>query len=113
MVRLVGPAKARELCYTGRIFGAQEALAMGLVNQVLPDKELHRAVEQTAHKIAAFGRVALRAIKTSINQGFDLPLDRAIPRDAEHIGICFSSPDRKEGMEAFLEKRKPEFKGEA
>ena len=86
---------------------------MGLVNKVVPAEELMAEVTKRAEQIARFGRVALRAAKTSMNVGYDLPMDRAISMDAEHIGICFSSPDRKEGMEAFLEKRKAKFTGDA
>jgi enoyl-CoA hydratase len=111
LARLLGLARAKELCFSGDIFSARQALEMGLVNKVFAPDELTGAVNQRAEQIAGFGRVALRAIKNSMNQGYDLPMERAIPADAEHIATCFSSEDRKEGMEAFLEKRKAVFKG--
>ena len=70
-------------------------------------------MQKIAHGIGEKGRVALRAIKTLINDGYDLPLERAVPMEAEAFATCYSSPDQKEGMTAFLEKRKPKFTGGA
>ncbi len=111
--RLVGRAWAKELCLTGEIIGAELAKEIGLVNRLFEPQELMPAVMKTARAIADKGRVAMRAIKTLINDGYDLPLERAIPMEAECFATCFASPDQKEGMTAFLEKRKPQFKGEA
>ncbi len=111
--RLVGRAWAKELCLTGEIIDAELAKEIGLVNRVFEPEELMPAVMKTARTIASKGRVAMRAIKTLINDGYDLPLERAIPMEAECFATCFASPDQKEGMTAFLEKRKPEFKGGA
>jgi enoyl-CoA hydratase len=111
--RLAGKAWAKELCLTGAIINAAEAAAIGLVTRVFAPEELMPAVKKTAQGIAEKGRVALRAIKTLINDGYDLPLERAIPMEAEAFATCFSSPDQKEGMTAFLEKRKPQFTGGA
>jgi len=111
--RLVGRGWAKELCLTGAMISAAEAAAMGLVNRVFSPEELMPAVKKTAQGIAEKGRVALRAIKTLINEGYDLPLERAIPMEAEAFATCFSSPDQNEGMTAFLEKRKPLFTGGA
>ena len=113
LARLVGKNRAKELCLTGEIIGAEEAREMGLVNRVFEPDELMPAVMKTAQAIASKGRVALRAIKTLINDGYDLPLDRAIPMEAECFATCFASPDQKEGMTAFLGKRKAVFKGGA
>ncbi len=66
---------------------------------------------KTAAGIAKKGRVALRGANTLINEGYDLPLERAIAMEAEAFATCFASPDQKEGMGAFLEKRKPNFVG--
>jgi enoyl-CoA hydratase len=111
--RLVGRGWAKELCLTGDMISAAQAAAIGLVTRVFPPEELMPAVTKAAQGIAAKGRVALRAIKTLINDGYDLPLERSIPMEAEAFATCFASPDQKEGMSAFLEKRKPEFKGRA
>jgi len=113
LARLVGRNRAKELCLTGEIIGAEEAREMGLVNRVFEPDELMPAVMKTAQAIASKGRVALRAIKTLINDGYDLPLERAVPMEAECFATCFASPDQKEGMTAFLEKRKAVFKGGA
>jgi len=109
--RLVGKGQAKELCMTGAVVGAQEAKEMGLVNKVFPVDQLMAAVEKTAQALASKGRVSMRAVKNLINAGYDLPLERAIPMEAESFATCFASPDQKEGMTAFLEKRKAEFKG--
>ncbi len=111
--RLVGKNWAKELCLTGDIIDVTLAKEIGLVNRVFPSEELMEAVLKTAKKIASKGRVSVRACKNLINYGFDLPLDHALRLEAEAFGICFASPDQAEGMSAFLEKRKPEFKGEA
>jgi len=109
--RLVGKNWAMELCLTGGMINAAEAKEIGLVNRVFPAEELMPAALKTAQIIASKGRVATRAIKELINQGYDLTLERAIPMEAECFATCFASPDQAEGMGAFLEKRKPDFKG--
>ena len=109
--RLVGKNWAMELCLTGGLISAAEAKEIGLVNRVFPGEELMAAAMKTAQGMAAKGRVATRAIKELINQGYDMSLERAIPMEAECFATCFASPDQAEGMGAFLEKRKPDFKG--
>ncbi len=110
--RLVGRAMAKELCMIGGMIGAQEAKEIGLVNKVFPADALWDETMKTANAIAAKGRVSLRAVKRSIDRGFDTDLQRGCQMEADAFGLCFASPDAKEGMGAFLEKRKPEFKGE-
>ncbi len=109
--RLVGKSRAKEMCMTGVIISAQEALAIGLVNKVLPADQLMAEVKKTAQTIASKGSVAMRAIKYLIDSGFDMALERAVPMEAECFATCFASPDQKEGMSAFLEKRKANFVG--
>ena len=111
LTRLVGRGWAKELCLTGAMLSAAEAAQIGLVTRVFAPEELLPAAKKTAAGMAQKGRVALRAIKSLINDGNDLPLERAIPMEAEAFATCFASPDQREGMTAFLEKRKPEFKG--
>ncbi len=111
LARRVGPALAKELCLTGDMIGADEALRIGLVNKVFPADELMEAARKVALGMAKKGRVALREIKTVIEQGVGLDLIKACAWETDRFGICFASPDQKEGMTAFLEKRKPEFKG--
>jgi enoyl-CoA hydratase len=109
--RLVGKNWAKELCLTGALINAEEAKAIGLVNRVFPAGELMDAAMKTAKGMAAKGKVSTRAIKELINSGYDMPLERAIPMESECFATCFASPDQAEGMGAFLEKRKAEFKG--
>lgn len=111
LTRLVGKSWAKELCLTGDIIDVSLAKEIGLVNRVFPSEELMGAVMKTAKKIASKGRVSTRAVKELVNYGFDLPLDHALRLEAEAFATCFSSPDQKEGMSAFLEKRKAEFNG--
>ena len=109
--RLVGKNWAKELCLTGDIIDVALAKEIGLVNRVFTPEELMPAALKTAKRIASKGRVSTRACKELINFGFDLPLDHALRLEAEAFGLCFASPDQKEGMGAFIEKRKAEFKG--
>ncbi len=110
--RLVGKAMAKELCLTGVMIGAQEAKNIGLVNKIFPHEKLWEETMKTARVIASKGKVSTRAVKQCIDRGFDLDLHNGCYMEADNFGICMASPDGKEGMSAFLEKRKPEFKGE-
>jgi enoyl-CoA hydratase len=109
--RLVGRAKAKELCMTGDQISAQEAKDLGLVTQVFPHDELKDTVMKAAKKMAAKGRIALREIKLVIDRGIEADLKTGCAFEAEAFATSFSSQDAKEGATAFLEKRKPEFKG--
>jgi enoyl-CoA hydratase len=109
--RRVGLGWAKELCLTGAMLSAAEAAQIGLVNRVFPADKLMDEVMKTARGMAAKGRVALREIKTVIEQGYDFDLIKACAWESDRFAVCFASPDAKEGMGAFLEKRKPEFKG--
>jgi enoyl-CoA hydratase len=109
--RLVGKAMARELCMTGGMISAQEAKAIGLVNKVFPPDRLWEETMKTAQLIATKGKVALRGVKQCIDRGYDTDLRRGCQIEADAFGFCLASPDAKEGMSAFLEKRKPDFKG--
>ena len=110
--RLVGKAMAKELCMTGVVIGAQEAKEIGLVNKVFPADTLWEETMKTAGLLASKGRVSMKAIKNCIDRGFNVDLHSAHFMEADAFALCISSPDGKEGMTAFLEKRKPEFKGE-
>lgn len=110
--RLVGKAMAKELCMTGAIITAQEAKEIGLVNKVFPAERLWEETLKTAKLLASKGKVSIRAVKRCVDQGFSLDLRAACDMEANYFGLCTASPDAKEGMSAFLEKRKPQFKGE-
>lgn len=110
--RLVGKAMAKELCMTGVIISAREAKEIGLANKVFPAESLWEETMKTAKLIAGKGKVPMRAIKNSIDRGFDVDLRSGHFMEADAFALCTASPDAKEGMTAFLEKRKPDFKGE-
>jgi len=109
--RLVGKAMAKELCMTGAIIAAAEAKEIGIVNKVFPADKLWEETMKTARLIASKGRVSLRAVKNSIDRGYDVDLHLGNAIEADAFALCMASPDGKEGLTAFLEKRKPEFKG--
>ncbi|MBI4776805.1 MAG: enoyl-CoA hydratase/isomerase family protein [Deltaproteobacteria bacterium] len=111
LTRLVGKPMAKELCLTGAVIKADEAKAIGLINKVFPADGLMTEVIKTAKLMASKGRVALRAIKHSIDRGFDMDVRNAMAYEVESFATCFSSEDQKEGMSAFLEKRPAVFKG--
>jgi enoyl-CoA hydratase len=111
LARLVGKARAKELCMSGRMITAQEAFAMGLVTRIFPAETLVDATIDIAKTIAEKSRVALRAVKHVIDDGFDVDLKTACALEADAFSICFASPDQKEGTTAFLEKRAPKFTG--
>jgi enoyl-CoA hydratase len=109
--RLVGRAKAKELCMTAEMIDAKQAMSLGLVSKVFPADQLMGESLKVAKALAAKGRVALRAIKQVIDRGCDVDLKTGCALEAEAFGVCFASQDAKEGVAAFLEKRKPDFKG--
>lgn len=110
--RLVGPAKAKELLFTGEMLSAAEAEKLGLVNKVVPQDELAGAALKMAQTIATKSAVALQLNKEAVNNGMQMELKRAIEYEADLFGLCFSTHDQKEGMKAFLEKRPAEFRDE-
>lgn len=109
--RLVGKAMAKELCMTGATISAAEAKAIGIVNKVFPAEALWEETMKTAKLIASKGRVSLRGVKNSIDRGYNVDLNLGNAIEADAFALCMASPDGKEGLTAFLEKRKPEFKG--
>jgi len=109
--RLVGPALAKELCMTGVMISAEEARTIGLVNKVFPHDQLWEETMKTARVLASKGRVSMRGVKQCIDRGFDLDVTSGCYLEADAFALCMTTPDGKEGMTAFLEKRKPLFKG--
>lgn len=111
LARAVGIRKARELTYTGDMINAQEALSLGLVNKVVPQAELMNTVLKTVSTILSRGPVAIAAAKRSINQSYELDVDEAQKTEAKYFADLFATEDVHEGTRAFIEKRKPAFKG--
>lgn len=111
LARRVGIGRARELCYTADILGADEAKRIGLVNAVVPAAELMVEVRKVASKIAAKGRVAVSQAKRVLFSGADIPVDVANALETQAFAQLFGTDDQKEGMKAFLEKRTAAFQG--
>ncbi|MBS4023774.1 MAG: short-chain-enoyl-CoA hydratase [Dethiobacter sp.] len=109
--RLVGKGLAKELIYTGDMIDANEAYRIGLVNKVYPAAELMAAAKKLAEKIASKGQVAICLAKSAVNQGLEMDSARGMAYEAEVFGLSFATEDQFEGMSAFLEKRRAEFKG--
>jgi enoyl-CoA hydratase len=109
--RRVGNSIAKELCMTGNMIKADEAKNIGLVNKVFPAETLWEETMKTATLIASKGRTSLKGIKDCIDRGSDMDLINGCRMESDAFGLIFTSPDQKEGMTAFLEKRTPEFKG--
>lgn len=108
LARLVGAGMAKQMIYTARNIKADEAYRIGLVNAVYPQEELMAAAEKMAAGIAKNAPIAVRNCKKAINEGLDVDMDQAIVIEEKLFGDCFESYDQKEGMAAFLEKRKVE-----
>lgn len=109
--RIVGKGRAKELLYTGEMISAQEAYRIGLVNKVTAPEELITTAETMAKSIMTKAEYAVKLCKAAVNEGLDMDLDSGIAYEAEAFGLCFATADQKEGMAAFLEKRKPAFTG--
>ena len=111
LARLIGRARAMELVTTGRQIKADEALAIGLVNQIVPAGELMKTGLETARLIAAKAPLAVRVCKQALRRGLDMDLGNGCALETSLFAFAFGSADRKEGMAAFLEKRAPKFEG--
>ncbi|MFZ5632259.1 MAG: enoyl-CoA hydratase-related protein [Bacillota bacterium] len=107
--RIVNPGLAKEILFTADQYDAGSAHKIGLANHVVPDGELLDFCRGMAKRIAARGPVAVRLSKEAVNQGLNMDLDKAIALEADLFGLVFTTEDRKEGIAAFLEKRKPAF----
>ncbi|MCT4607215.1 MAG: short-chain-enoyl-CoA hydratase [Marinisporobacter sp.] len=110
--RIVGTAKAKELIFTGDIIKAEEAERIGLVNKVVAPEELMGATMDLAKRITKNAQKAVRYSNLAINRGFETDIETGIEIEGSLFGLCFATKDQKEGMTAFVEKRKAEFKGE-
>jgi enoyl-CoA hydratase/carnithine racemase len=111
LVDIVGPAFAKEIFYTARQFDAQEAVAMGLVNRVVPSAELENSVKSITDMICANAPLTITAVKFTVGEILKDESKRNVARTIEMVEQCFSSRDYSEGRAAFMEKRKPAFTG--
>jgi enoyl-CoA hydratase len=109
--RLVGAGMAKQMLYTADIIDAAEALRIGLVNSVVEPEELMEFVKKTAKRIASKAPVAVRLCKAAATEGMQVDIDRSMTIEADAFGLCFATTDQKEGMTAFVEKRKAQFTG--
>ena len=111
LANLIGTAKALELLFLGDLIDAKEALRIGLVNRVVSSAELESTTFEWANRLASGPPLAYRAAKASVYEGRNLSLENALDLEARHQRVAGRSRDVKEGVRAFLEKRKPEFRG--
>ena len=107
--KLIGQGYAKEMIYTGKAIRADEALRIGLVNAVYEPEELMDRAMEMAQKMLANAPIAISLAKQSIGEGYDLDADAAIALENDLFGQCFATADQKEGMDAFLNKRKAAF----
>jgi enoyl-CoA hydratase len=110
LARLVGPNRARELVFTAKVFSAQEAKAWGIVNEVFPAGEVLTGALETARQICACSLAAVAAAKDAIASGLDMAREDGLRFEAALFGALFGGEDPREGISAFLEKRKPTFR---
>lgn len=106
LARTVSPGMAKQMIYTAKNIKAEEAYRIGLVNAVYPGEELMGAARKLAEQISRNAPIAVRNCKKAINDGLQMDMDQALVLEKQLFGDCFETHDQKEGMEAFLEKRK-------
>lgn len=111
LTRLVGEGKAMEMILAGDIINARTAFEIGLVNQVVPADQLEAKTMEIANRIAEKSPIALSLAKEAVKLASRSSLDEGLRREVDLFALCFSTEDKDEGVNAFLEKRKPEFKG--
>jgi enoyl-CoA hydratase len=112
LTRAVGKFQAMRLVLTGEVIGAEEAFAMGLVSKVVDDAAVYDSAREMARGIAALPPIAVQQAKEAVILGADASLAAALALERKALQLTFATSDKTEGMRAFLEKRKPEFKGE-
>jgi enoyl-CoA hydratase len=111
LTRAVGKYKAMEMVLTGKRIGAEEAKTLGLVSRVVPKEAYLEEAKKVAIEIASKSPVAVKMAKMAVNKAFETTLSEGVDFEREVFYLLFASEDSKEGMKAFMEKRKPEFKG--
>ncbi|MCR5710621.1 MAG: enoyl-CoA hydratase/isomerase family protein [Bacteroidales bacterium] len=108
--KLVGQGVAKELIYTGRMIDADEAMRIGLVNRVVAPEELDGTVQAVCDAILKNAPIAVNFAKACINENYDLDIDESLALENQYFAKCFATADQKEGMDAFLNKRKAQFR---
>ncbi len=108
--RLIGMTRTKELVFTGNMIDANAALTMGLVNKVVPQANLMNEAKELAKRIIRNSGIALTLAKIAINSGVNVDLTTGLDIELQCFAQCFATEDQKEGMKAFIEKRKPQFK---
>lgn len=111
LTKAIGKAKAMELVLTGRFISAQEALQYKLINKIVPVEFYLKEAIQLATEIAQQSPIAVQLAKEAVNRSFETHLDEGLHFERKNFYLCFASEDQREGMNAFIEKRKPDFKG--
>ena len=112
LARLIGKGRALDLCLTGRIIKADDALNWGLVSDVVAAEELMQRAMTILSELVKLGPIALQSIMSVIDYGYDLSLEEASELEAVYFGLCCSTRDKQEGVDAFLQKRAAKFSGE-
>ncbi|ANK83562.1 MAG: hypothetical protein TEF_16745 [Rhizobiales bacterium NRL2] len=109
--RLIGPATARAICLLGDRFSAERAFQLGLVNRLAEPDDLEKETAEVVETLANYSPVAMRELKTVLNASLEMDFATAREFELDAYGRCFDSEDRREGTRAFVEKRKPDFRG--
>jgi enoyl-CoA hydratase/carnithine racemase len=109
--RLVGEKKAKELIFTGRMITAKEAMDLGIINQVVPREQLREATDNLVNELLRNSPAIIGLAKIAINRSLEIPLQAGMSYERDLFALAFSFEDQKEGAKAFLEKRKPTYKG--
>jgi enoyl-CoA hydratase len=110
LTRIVGKSKAMEMCLTGRMMDAEEAERAGLVSRIVPAAELVEEAVKIAQRIAAMSRPAAMLVKEAVNRAYETTLAEGVRYERRLFQSVLGTPDQREGMSAFIEKRKPEYK---
>jgi enoyl-CoA hydratase len=111
IIRQIPPCRAKEIMFTGEQISAEEAVAIGLANRVVPKEQVLTVAKEIAGKIATKSSLVLKLLKRTLRDGADMPLSAALPYEQAMIGLVFDTADAHEGCSAFLEKRKANFAG--
>jgi enoyl-CoA hydratase len=111
LTRAVGKYKAMRYILTGELFSAKDAFDMGLVSEIVPDPEVEGRAIDPARQLAALPPLAVQLAKEAVLAGMEAPLSSSLALETKSLQLLFSSRDQKEGMRAFIEKRKPKFEG--